>query len=207
MRSPLNWASLRAAELRSDPFDHLHAPQVLVPAAAAALESEFPRLPGPGSFSLRDASPGPVLSQVVAELESDEFRALMAERFGLDLHGRATMATLRGECGPRDGFVHTDSASKVLSLLLYLNPRWTSPEGRLRLLRRREDLHRPAVEIPPTMGALLAFRRSDSSWHGHTPYVGVRRVLQFNYVRSEQTALVSEMRHRASALFKRAPAS
>jgi SM-20-related protein len=198
----LNWTRLDAARLQTDPFDHLAVADALRPAAAAALPAEFPKISGMGSFSLKDAPPGPVLKQVIAELESDRFRALMSERFDIDLSDKPTTVTLRGECGARDGYIHTDSKSKILSLLLYLNADWTSPEGRLRLLRNGRDLSAAAVEIPPTMGSLVVFRRSDRSWHGHTVFTGQRRSLQFNYVRSERTSLVSDIRHRVSAMMK-----
>ena len=41
------------------------------------------------------------------------------------------------------------------------------------------------MEVPPTEGTLLAFRRADNSWHGHKPFAGERRVIQFNWVTSE----------------------
>ena len=41
------------------------------------------------------------------------------------------------------------------------------------------------MEVPPTEGTLLAFRRSNNSWHGHKPFSGLRRVIQFNWVTSE----------------------
>ena len=60
-----------------------------------------------------------------------------------------------------------------------------------------------AVEVSPALGTLLAFRRSDGSWHGHTPYVGQRRVLQLNYLTSAKDSMASALRHRLSALSKR----
>ena len=41
------------------------------------------------------------------------------------------------------------------------------------------------MEVPPTEGTLLAFKRADNSWHGHKPFAGERRVIQFNWVTSE----------------------
>lgn len=198
----LDWNALETAALRRDPFDHLHVPQALTPRAAAAIPAEFPQISGDGSYSLADAPPGPALQAVIDDLNSERFRRLMEDLFGLDLSGRATTVTLRGQCGLRDGYIHTDSRSKVLSLLIYLNEGWTSSEGRLRLLRSDANLEDVGAEIPPTLGSLVVFRRSERSWHGHTRFVGQRRSLQFNYVRSDVTTLVSAMRHRLSALVK-----
>jgi SM-20-related protein len=201
--SALNWVRLESARLQTDPFQYLHVTDALVPQAAAQVPGEFPAVRGAGSFSLRDAAPGPVLRKIIAELESAQFRALMSRVFDVDLEDAATMVTLRGESGPRDGFIHCDSKSKILSLLLYLNDDWRGTEGQLRLLRSRSDIEDVAAEIPAAMGSLVVFRRADNSWHGHTPYHGPRRVLQFNYVRSAQTSMVSHIRHRLSAIAKR----
>jgi hypothetical protein len=198
----LDWDALAAASLRRDPFDHVLVTHALDRAAVAAIPGEYPKISSPGSYALADAPPGPVLSGVIAELQSPRFRELMEDLFGVNLARRATTVTLRGRCGTRDGFVHTDSKSKVLSLLLYLNDGWKGGEGQLRLLRSEGGLHQPAVEVPASMGSLVVFRRADNSWHGHTPFIGERRVLQFNYVRADVTTLVSAVRHRLSALGK-----
>jgi hypothetical protein len=126
----------------------------------------------------------------------------MERIFDLDLEGRPAIVTLRGQCSPRDGRVHVDSKSKVLSLLLYLNPGWSSPQGQLRLLRSRDDMETFAVEIPPSLGSLVGFRRCDDSWHGHTSFVGERRVVQLNYLAATHSSVVATMRHRLSALLK-----
>jgi hypothetical protein len=39
------------------------------------------------------------------------------------------------------------------------------------------------LEIQPLFGNLLVFRRSESSWHGHTRYYGERLVLQINWMK------------------------
>jgi hypothetical protein len=201
--SALNWVRLEAATLHTDPFQYVHVTDALIPQAAASLPEEFPVVPYAGSFSLKDAPPGPVLSEVIAELQSDRFRALMSRLFDLDLTEASTTVTLRGESGPRDGFIHCDSKSKILSLLLYLNDDWTRGEGQLRLLRNGSNIDAVAAEISAAMGSLVVFRRTDNSWHGHTPYHGRRRVLQFNYVRGARTGMVSTLRHRLSAMAKR----
>jgi hypothetical protein len=198
----LNWIALGEAPLRTDPFDHIRVGDALDAEALAGIPDEFPRIVAPGSFSLADARPGPVLQAVIADLQSQRFRSLMQSRFSLPLGGCSTTVTLRGKSGERDGFIHTDSRSKLLSLLLYLNEDWNGRQGQLRLLRSAHDIEDVGVEIPATLGSLVVFRRSDMSWHGHERYVGPRRVLQFNYVRMGHAGLVSLVRHRVSALLK-----
>lgn len=203
----LDWRAIEAAQLAQQPFDHFLVPQSLDPACAVALAQDYPAIRSPGSFALTAARPCEALASLIADLESPRFRIEMERVFALDLADKPTTVTLRGQCSPRDGRIHTDSKSKVISLLLYLNERWESPEARLRLLRTGGDINDYAVEVPPTLGSLVGFRRSEQSWHGHTSFVGQRRVLQFNYVQSARSSFVVDLRHRLSALVKQRAAN
>jgi SM-20-related protein len=49
----------------------------------------------------------------------------------------------------------------------------------------------------------LAFRRSNNSWHGHKPFSGPRRVIQFNWVTSGAVVRREQNRHRLSAWMKK----
>jgi hypothetical protein len=70
-------------------------------------------------------------------------------------------------------------------------------------LLRSEDVNATAIEIVPKWGTLLAFRRADNSWHGHLPANGERRVVQLNWVTSQEMADRELRRHKRSAFFKR----
>ena len=198
----LDLAAVAAAPVRPEPFDHMLIDRSLRRGSAALIEAACPRIEKPGSFDLADLDLGPALRQLVEELDGEPFRQLMAAKFHLELAGKPTTFTLRGMCAPRDGQIHTDSRSKILTILLYLNPAWAPDGGRLRLLRSGRDLDDYACEIEPSFGRMLAFRRSERSWHGHRPHAGPRRVLQMNYVTSGKASLVSSLRHRLSALTK-----
>jgi hypothetical protein len=198
----LDFAAIAAAPVNPDPFEHMLVAGAVRPDREAAITADYPQIQKPGSFALGDLTLGPAVRDMIAELDTDRFRELMAEKFGVDLAGRPTTFTLRGACAAKDGQIHTDSRSKILTILIYLNPAWSPDGGRLRLLRNGRDLEDYAAEVPPTFGQLLAFRRSETSWHGHKPYEGPRRVLQMNYVTSEKASLMSDLRHRVSALMK-----
>jgi hypothetical protein len=198
----LDWATIEHAQLVRDPFDHIAIPHALEPDCAAAIPEEFPAIRSPGSFSLADAPPGPALARLIDDLMSDRFRTHMARLFQVDLEDRPAAVTLRGQCAGRDGRIHIDSKSKVLSLLIYLNETWSGGEGQLRLLRAEDGFDTAPVEIPATLGSLVAFRRSDRSWHGLSPFVGQRRALQFNYLQSSRASVVGLLRHRLSAFTK-----
>ena len=62
------------------------------------------------------------------------------------------------------------------------------------------------AEVPPDGGTMIAFRRSDNSWHGHEPYEGVRRYVMMNWMTSDFAATREICRHRVSAVAKRASA-
>ncbi|HEX3524897.1 MAG TPA: 2OG-Fe(II) oxygenase, partial [Stellaceae bacterium] len=124
------------------------------------------------------------------------------EKFGLDLDSRPTMVTVRGRSDGKDGRIHTDSESKIITLLLYLNLAWECPEGRLRLLRGPDDIDDYAQEVVPLAGTMVAFRRSARSFHGHRPHVGERRMVQLNWVTEPAVVRRELSRHRWSARWK-----
>jgi hypothetical protein len=201
--SALDLAALRAAAVSRTPFEYLVVPRFVKPEAAAAINADFPKIGQPGSFPLSELSYGSAFAGLISELQSEEFRRLFEEKFALDLSRRATMITVRGRCSERDGSIHTDTASKIITVLIYMNSAWEAPGGRLRLLRSATDLDDVILEVPPVEGTLLAFRRSDHSFHGHRPFIGERRVIQFNWVVGQGVVRREMMRHRFSAMVKR----
>lgn len=98
--------------------------------------------------------------------------------------------------------IHTDTKDKVVTCLLYLNEMWDQSGGRLRLLRTGDNLENYAAEVPPNGGAFAAFKVGENSWHGHKPYVGERRYVMFNWVRSEAALGRQLGRHSLSAKIK-----
>jgi hypothetical protein len=193
----------RATPLVREPFPHLVAPGFIKPQARPGIHADFPRIAQPGSFPVETVSYGPAFGALLSTLEGLEVRAAFADKFGLDLTGRPTMVTVRGCCGPRDGRIHTDSLTKIITVLIYMNPTWEAPGGCLRLLRSATDLDDVLLEVPPMEGTLLAFQRTDNSWHGHKPFVGPRRVIQLNWVTTAGVRRRELFRHRMSAWSKR----
>jgi hypothetical protein len=203
----LDLAALEAAPLARDPFDYLILPNFVRADQAAAISRDYPALTQPGSFTLEDVTVRGALAGLIAELDGPAFRDAIERKFDLDLSASPTLFTVRGVCGSGDGQIHTDSKTKIITVLLYLNEAWAPDGGRLRLLRNGENLEDPVAEVPPDFGTLLVFRRSDNSWHGHKPFEGPRRVVQMNWVTSSRVAAWQQLRHRVSAAVKRlAPA-
>jgi hypothetical protein len=81
----------------------------------------------------------------------------------MDLTRRPTMVTVRGLCRPSDGQIHTDSVTKLVTVLIYMNGKWEQPGGRLRLLRSADSLDAVIDEVPPERGTLLIFRNDTST--------------------------------------------
>lgn len=180
--SVLDLTRLDAAPLQREPFDFVLVDSFLRREMIAALIDDFPAVDGAGSYVVGRLRCGPAFAQLVAELEDAPLRRAIEDKFAIDLGGRPTMVTVRGFSDGKDGFIHTDSASKLVTLLLYLNPEWPATGGRLRLLRCDHDLDDCVAEIAPLAGAMVAFRRSENSFHGHYAHSGERRVIQLNWV-------------------------
>jgi SM-20-related protein len=56
--------------------------------------------------------------------------------------------------------------------------------------------------VTPLAGTMLAFRRSERSFHGHRAHVGERRSLQLNWVTDSSVVRRELGRHRWSARLK-----
>jgi SM-20-related protein len=199
----INLPKFQASQLCREPFDYLVVPGFLNSAATAAINADFPPINRPGSFPLYDLKYGPSFAAFVEEMRGVAVRQAFEEKFGLDLGHRPTTFTVRGHCWERDGHIHTDSATKIITVLIYMNPTWEECGGRLRLLRSRSNLDDAIVEVPPEEGTLICFRRSRNSWHGHKPFVGPRRVIQMNWVTSRVISLFESRRHQISAVCKK----
>jgi hypothetical protein len=193
---------LRAARLNRDPYEFVVVEDFVRGEELGALLADCPRIVRHGSFPIAAGDGGPHFARLLDELNGAELREAIAEKFAIDLEDRPTMVTLRGWSDGKDGRIHTDSVSKLITLLLYLNPRWEAAEGRLRILRSADDLDDYAAEIAPLAGTMLAFRRSERSFHGHLAHKGERRVLQLNWVTDKGVVRRELGRHRWSARLK-----
>ena len=201
-QSVLDLDRLRAAPLVREPFEFVVVEEFLRRHVLAPLLADFPEIRGHGSYPVESLEYGPAFAHLVAALTGAELRCAIEEKFGIELGDRPTLLTLRGRSDGKDGRIHTDSASKIITLLLYMNPDWDHAEGRLRLLRGPDDLEDYAVEVAPLAGTMLAFRRSERSFHGHRAHVGERRSLQLNWVIDPSVVRRELGRHRWSARWK-----
>lgn len=193
--------AVRRAPLVRDPYDFLVVPDALSQAAQAAVYADYPAITSAANHKLEDLSFGPAFEQLMAELQGSELARTLGARFDMPLETLPTTVTVRKYCERTDGDIHTDHKSKLLTVLLYFNPQWPSPEGKLRFLRSPDDLDDYVAEVPPLAGTLLAFRRTDHSWHGHSRYVGERRMVQLNYLDARPLAVLHQRASRFATHF------
>ena len=195
--------ALERAPLERDPFDYLVVPNFLRPERFAEVIADYPQVPGPGSHPPSELDIRGHFAELMQELRGPLFKAAVESKFGIDLTGRPTMYTVRGFVREKDGAIHTDSETKIITVLLYMNENWREDAGRLRLLRSATDLEDYAAEVPPNGGTLLVFRRSERSWHGHKPISGPRRAIQLNWVTHQAVVDHEQGRHRISTKLKK----
>ncbi len=203
----LNIDRLRQAELRTDPFEYTVVPGFLSAESLERVIASYPDIFKGGSFPLETVEVSDDLQAVIDELNGPEFEQAIEQKFGVALAGRPKMYSLRGYCRASDGKIHCDSKDKVITVLLYLNDKWSNAGGKLRMLRSATDLEDYTEEVAPDDGTLLVFRRSDTSFHGHGPFDGVRRSIQMNWMVSENKRAFHKIRHKISAGFKKLAAA
>jgi len=198
----INFDAIAKSDVAREPFQFFAAPDVLGAEKLAAIRADFPPIRKPGIFPLSELSYGPAFARLIEDIRSQDLEDVMAEKYGVDLSDKPLMITVRGRARKKDGRIHNDTKTKFVTCLLYLNETWDDGDGRLRLLRRPDDLEDFVAEIPASGGTFASFLRSENSWHGHKPYVGERRYVMFNWMTSH-AALENELgRHRFSAKLK-----
>jgi SM-20-related protein len=196
-----DWEAFQAKPLRREPYEHVIVDGFVNAQALPVINADYPAIEDTGSFPVEGLQFGPGFKSLVEGLESDRFRSAFEEKFHVNLSGRPITITARGHCSGSDGQIHTDSTGKIITVLIYLNPVWDNSGGRLRLLRTK-NIEDVATEVIPSSGNLVAFLRSDHSWHGHLPFSGGRRVVQFNWVINKRNQTIVLLRHRLSASVK-----
>lgn len=199
----LEFERINAARVESEPFPFTIIPCVVSQEFRTPIEADYPAISRYGSFPLPSLSYGPAFAQLIEELTGERMRSIVERKFGIDLSDRPVMATVRGQCTARDGNIHTDSATKLITMLLYTNRAHECASARLRILRSPTNLDDYAAEVPTEESTLVIFRNGPKAWHGFAPFHGQRRVIQVNWVTDQSVVAREQARHRVSAFFKR----
>jgi hypothetical protein len=199
----LNLETFAATTLATDPYAHVVVPGFLDQAMIEGATADFPDVPKAGLFPTTEVSCTGGFQRLLDALDGPEFETAIAEKFSVDVIGLPKLFTVRGRARPKDGRIHTDSVTKVVTVLIYLNREWRAMGGRLRVLRGPDDIADYAAEIEPAAGTLFAFLRSDKSFHGHEPFDGERRAIQLNWMTTVAVRDREVSRHRLSSRLKR----
>ncbi len=204
MDSVIDFEKLEQANARHTPFSHVLAADVLAPACREGLRQDFPDISRPGFFPLSEMSVKGAFAQLIEDMSSERFATILGRKLGIDLAGKPRLITVRKWSAIKDGRIHNDGEAKLVTALIYLNEDWSSSgKGCFRVLNGPDSMEDFACEAPPLFGTLIAFRRSDNSWHGHPPFAGERRVVQMAYVRSEADVERKARRGRLSLFLKK----
>jgi SM-20-related protein len=199
--SVIDVQKVSGTKLETSPYEYMVVSDFIKEEWKDKLIQAYPKVKAAGSFPLSSVSCSSEFMQLINELNSDAFRHAVETKFSLDLEGKPTMFTVRGKCRLKDGQVHTDSDSKIITVLLYMNPSWENQGGQLRVLNSK-NINDIKTEISPNIGTLLIFKRGDHSYHGHLPFEGARKVIQMNWVTHQKFVDQERKRHGLSAIFK-----
>ena len=193
---------LNLAKVDNNFFPYFHVENALSNFLDSSdLVKDFPDIDSGGSFPSDNLKEGDI-KKLVEELEGDEFKAILENKLGVNLKDAEVITTLRGFSRFKDGKIHTDSQSKIVTVLLYLNKNWDNEIGNLRLLKKNSDLDNYIQEISSEYGNLVAFKVTDNCWHGFMPFEGKRLSIQLNYIYPKSLNM-HKIRHKLSASLKK----
>jgi len=201
--SSISIDAIRKTSVTWQPFPFMVVKSFLQPAILEKIFTDFPKIAKPGSFPVSELSYGSAFAELLSDLQGATLTGILAEKLQIDLSNRPIMITARGMCREKDGQIHTDSRTKVVTALLYMNNNWPESVGRLRLLNSPHSLDDMIIEIPPDAGTLLVFLNTDNAWHGHQPFVGQRRSIQINWMTNASVLRHELGRHQLSAKLKK----
>lgn len=196
----IDLARIETAVVKQSPYPYFVSTGTLGSDQATAVASAFPKIDRPGAIAVNDTDPGPAFARLLEELRSDEFRKVIADKLDVDLDGKEIIINVRGQTRWTDGNIHTDTPSKLVTVLLYFNkPGEVTDATGLRILTNGRNIEDFVEEVPPLLGTMLAFKVTPDCWHGFKPFSGVRHSLQLNYLSGVKT----RHKHEAARRFVR----
>ena len=201
MTQILNKQALMAAIINKDFFPYCYIKNSLNNnQLTKKILLDFPLIKKGGSFNIPSKENS--INELVNDFKNPVIKSILSDKFNVDLDRASTIATLRGYSRRKDGNIHSDSSSKILTILIYLNKTWDHENGLLRLLKTKDNLDDYIVEIPANLGSMVIFKVTNNCWHGYKSFEGERKSIQINYVhkRSHKVHLI---RHSISSFFKK----
>ena len=199
----LNFELIKKAEINSEFYPFFTVQDVFLNKQDhKRVAADFPNLNKGGSFPSSSVSYGESIQSLLDYLEGDQMRNILENKFGIDLKDKPVVSTFRGYSRIKDGKIHSDSKTKIITVLLYLNEKWDESNGLLRMLKENNNIDNYITEIPASMGSMVAFKVTNDCWHGFIPYEGKRCSIQLNYLYKEALSQ-HKIRHKLSSFFKK----
>ena len=199
----LNFELIKKAEINSEFYPFFTVRDVFLNEEDhKKIATDFPSINKGGSFPSNSVSYGDSIQSLIDCLEGDQMRSILENKFQVDLKDKPVVSTFRGYSRIKDGKIHSDSKTKIITVLLYLNENWDASSGLLRLLKEKDNIDSYITEIPASMGSMVAFKVTNNCWHGFIPFEGKRCSIQLNYLYKEALSQ-HKIRHKLSSLFKK----
>lgn len=202
MQSVLNLNALHAAPVQHQPFPFFSLDRCIRDDLIDQVIAHFPTIADGGSFNIDDVPLHSEFKAFIDSIDSPEFRQLICDKFEVSVMNLPMMMTLRGFSRKKDGRIHSDSKTKLVTILIYLNETWPEADGRLRILNNDHDINDYVAEITPGPGSLVAFKVTENCWHGYPSFEGTRRSIQINFLTSEAAGSKHRFFHKLSAKLK-----
>ena len=199
----LNFELIKKAEINSEFYPFFTVRDVFLNEEDhKKIATDFPNINKGGSFPSNSVSYGDSIQSLIDCLEGDQMRSILENKFQVDLKDKPVVSTFRGYSRIKDGKIHSDSKTKIITVLLYLNENWDASSGLLRLLKEKDNIDSYITEIPASMGSMVAFKVTNNCWHGFIPFEGKRCSIQLNYLYKEALSQ-HKIRHKLSSLLKK----
>lgn len=202
MQNVFKLDTLANAALKTDPYPFFTVDRAIDEDKVGDIINAFPAINDGGSYNIDDVDMHPTFKSLIDSIDTPSFRRIICDKFDVKVMDLPMMITLRGYSRKKDGRIHTDSKTKVATILIYLNHEWSAETGRLRVLRGEDDMNDYVEEIAPGPGSLMAFKVTDNCWHGYPSFEGKRQSIQINFLTSQAAGNKHRFFHRLSAKLK-----
>jgi SM-20-related protein len=199
----LDLQRIRNAPVRLEPYPYFMVEGAIKADEAPQVAADFPAIDRPGAINVDQTDFGPAFARLLDELRGDAFRRLIADKLDINLEGRDIVVNVRGQMRLTDGNIHTDTPSKLVTVLVYFNAPGETDKTSLRILRNGHDLDDFVEEMPPRLGNMVVFKVTPDCWHGHNAVPGKRLSLQLNYLSGVKTRGKHQLAHRLVGRMKR----
>lgn len=191
----LDFNQLENCTVKTSPFTFLSAQNCLSETDGARIRKDYPEIKKTGYWPLSKLKVHGAFAELIDDLQSPKLAGILSDKLGLELRDKPRMITVRKHSKAGDGRIHNDSLSKICTCLVYLNEDWDPVEGgAIRALNGDHDMDDYAAEVEPLTGNVFAFARSDTSWHGHPPFAGIRYVVQTTFLIDDEALARKENR-------------